>query len=99
MAIFMVQGTLIGIIGTALGIAGGVGLALNVETIVPAIERFFSVQFLPADVYYISDLPSELHWDDVINIGIVSFVISLVATLYPAWRASKTQPAESLRYE
>ena len=75
------------------------GLALNVETIVPAIERFFSVQFLPADVYYISDLPSELHWDDVINIGLISFLISLVATLYPAWRASKTQPAESLRYE
>jgi len=99
MAIFMVQGTLIGIIGTAIGIAGGVGLALNVETIVPAIERFFSVQFLPADVYYISDLPSELHWDDVSNIGMVSLVISLIATLYPAWRASKTQPAESLRYE
>ena len=74
-------------------------LALNVETIVPAIERFFSVQFLPADVYYISDLPSELHWDDVINIGMVSLLISLVATLYPAWKASKTQPADSLRYE
>ncbi|MBF0470361.1 MAG: lipoprotein-releasing ABC transporter permease subunit [Gammaproteobacteria bacterium] len=99
MMIFMVQGTVIGLIGTGLGIAGGVALALNVETIVPAIESFFGVQFLPADVYYISDLPSELHWGDVGRIGIVSFLLSVVATLYPAWRASRVQPAESLRYE
>jgi len=99
MGIFMVQGTLIGLIGTAMGVIGGVALAVNVETIVPAIERFFSVQFLPSDVYYISDLPSDLHWDDVGKIALVSFVISVVATLYPAWKASRTQPAESLRYE
>ncbi len=99
LGIFMVQGTVIGFVGTLLGLIGGVSLALNVETIVPAIEQLFGVKFLPADVYYISDLPSELHWDDVIKIASVSFLISVVATLYPAWRASRTQPAESLRYE
>ncbi len=99
MMVFMVQGTVIGIIGTLLGLVGGVGLALNVETIVPALERLFGIQFLPADVYYISDLPSELHWEDVARICGVAFLLSLVATLYPAWRASRTQPAEALRYE
>ena len=97
--VFMVQGTVIGFVGTLLGLVGGISLALNVETIVPAIEQLFSVQFLPADIYYISDLPSELHWDDVVKITVVSFCISVVATLYPAWRASRTQPAEALRYE
>lgn len=99
MGIFMVQGTVIGFIGTAMGLLGGVTLALNVETIVPALENLLGAQFMPADVYYISDLPSELHWDDVIKITVVSFGISILATLYPAWRASRTQPAESLRYE
>jgi len=99
MVIFIVQGAVIGVIGTVLGALGGVGLALNVETIVPAIERLFGVQFMPADVYYISEFPSELHWDDVTQITIISFIISLVATLWPAWNASKTLPAEALRYE
>ncbi|HEX9803274.1 MAG TPA: lipoprotein-releasing ABC transporter permease subunit [Gammaproteobacteria bacterium] len=99
LGIFMVQGTVIGFVGTLLGLIGGVTLALNVESIVPAIESLFGVQFLPADVYYISDLPSELHWEDVFKITGISFLISTVATLYPAWRASRTQPAESLRYE
>ena len=99
MAIFMVQGTLIGFIGTLLGMVGGVSLALNLETIVPAIERFFGVHFMPADVYYISELPSKLEWSDVTHITAISFLISVVATLYPAWRASRTQPAEALRYE
>jgi len=97
--IFIVQGTLIGLLGTALGVLGGVTLALNVETIVPAIEHAFNVQFMPADVYYISDLPSKLNWPDVWRIGMVAFLLSLLATLYPAWRASRTQPAEALRYE
>ena len=97
--IFMVQGTLIGALGVLLGIVGGVALALNVETIVPWIEHTFHVQFMPADVYYISDLPSELNWPDVWRIGGVAFALSLLATLYPAWRASRTQPAEALRYE
>jgi lipoprotein-releasing system permease protein len=97
--IFMIQGAMIGMLGTALGIVGGVALALNVETIVPAIEQAFGVQFMPADVYYISDLPSRLDWSDVSRIGVVAFLLSFLATWYPAWRASKTQPAEALRYE
>lgn len=99
MMIFMVQGTIIGIVGTLLGMAGGISLALNVDTVVPAIERLFGIQFMPADVYYISDFPSELHWDDVIQICSFTFLISVCATLYPAWNASRTQPAEALRYE
>ena len=97
--IFMVQGAMIGMLGTALGIVGGVALALNVETLVPAIEQAFGVEFMPADVYYISDLPSRLNWSDVWRIGAVAFVLSFLATWYPAWRASRTQPAEALRYE
>ena len=99
MIIFMVQGTVIGFIGTLLGMIGGVALALNVETVVPIIEHIFHVQFMPADVYYISEFPSELHWSDVIQITAISFLLSVLATLYPAWNASRTQPAEALRYE
>jgi lipoprotein-releasing system permease protein len=99
MQVFMVQGTLIGIIGLALGVAGGVALALNVETVVPFIERVFGIQFLAKDVYYISDLPSDLQWPDVVVITVVSFLLTLLATLYPSWRASRTNPAEALRYE
>jgi len=97
--IFIVQGALIGLLGTVLGVTGGIALALNVETIVPAIESAFNTQFMPADVYYISELPSKLNWPDVWLIGLVAFLLSLLATLYPAWRASRTQPAEALRYE
>ncbi len=99
MMIFMVQGVLIGIFGTMLGLGGGIGLALNIETVVPAIEHFFNVQFLSSDIYYISDLPSDLRWFDVYKIAGLSMVISLLATIYPAWQASRTQPAEALRYE
>ena len=99
MKIFIIQGVVIGVLGTALGVAGGLGLALNVETIVPAIENFFNVDFLAADVYYISEVPSELHWQDVWLMASVSMGLSLLATLYPAWRAARTQPAEALRYE
>jgi lipoprotein-releasing system permease protein len=99
MVIFVIQGAVIGILGTLMGVAGGVALALNVETLVPAIEEFFNVQFLAPDVYYISKLPSDLHWDDVITMTGVALVLSLLATLYPAWRAARTQPAEALRYE
>jgi lipoprotein-releasing system permease protein len=99
MMIFIIQGVVIGVLGTALGVAGGVGLALNIETIVPAIERLFNVQFLAADVYYISEVPSELHWRDVWIMASVALGLSLLATLYPAWRAARTQPAEALRYE
>lgn len=99
LAIFMVQGTVIGIAGTLLGMLGGVTLALNVENIVPFIERLFGIQFLSADVYLISEVPSDMHWSDVLNISFIAFLLSLLATLYPAWRGSRTQPAEALRYE
>ncbi len=99
MGIFIVQGAVLGIAGTVLGVTGGVSLALNVETIVPAIEQLFNTEFLPADIYLISDLPSELHMEDVVRITVASLVLSLLATLYPAWRASRVAPAEALRYE
>jgi lipoprotein-releasing system permease protein len=99
MAIFIVQGTLIGVIGLAMGVAGGVALALNIDVVVPALERALGIHFLAKDVYYISDLPSDLQWRDVGVISGVSFVLTLLATLYPSWRASRVNPAEALRYE
>jgi lipoprotein-releasing system permease protein len=99
MAVFVVQGTLIGAVGTLLGVLGGVALALNVETIVPALESAFGVQFLPADIYYISALPSELHLRDVARIATLAFALSVLATLLPAWRAARLRPAEALRHE
>ncbi|MDX1512623.1 MAG: lipoprotein-releasing ABC transporter permease subunit [Gammaproteobacteria bacterium] len=99
MVIFFVQGTVIGLIGTILGMFGGVLLAANVETLVPAIESALGLKFLPPDIYYISEVPSDMRWSDVSLISGVAFAMSMVATIYPAWRASRTQPAESLRYE
>jgi lipoprotein-releasing system permease protein len=97
--IFVIQGAVIGVFGTLSGVLLGVVTALNVETVVPFIERMFHVQFLAKDVYYISDLPSDLHWNDVLTVGSVSLVLSLLATLYPSFRASRINPAEALRYE
>ena len=99
MKIFMVQGIIIGLIGMLLGAVGGIAIALNISTIVPFIEHLFGVHFLAKDIYFISDLPSDLHYSDVLVVSIFSFVISLLATLYPSWRAAQTQPAEALRYE
>jgi len=99
MKIFMVQGSFIGVFGTALGIVGGVLLALNLETVVPFIERLAGIDLFPADVYYINELPSKLDWGDVGVIGTVSLLLSLLATLYPSWRAARINPAEALRYE
>jgi len=99
MKIFFIQGAIVGLVGTLVGVALGVVTAINVETIVPAIEGLFNVQFLAKDVYYISDLPSDLHWDDVATVGMVSLVLSWLATLYPSYRASRVNPAEALRYE
>ena len=99
MKIFVIQGLIIGVVGTAAGVALGVLIALNVETAVPAIERALGVQFLAKDVYYISDLPSDLHWGDVATVGAVSLLLSWLATLYPSFRASRINPAEALRYE
>jgi len=99
LTIFIVQGIVIGVLGTLLGLVGGVSLALNVENIIPAIERLFGVQFLSAEVYYISSVPSELILSDVVVITLVSLGLSLLAAIYPAWKGSQVQPAESLRYE
>jgi lipoprotein-releasing system permease protein len=99
MKIFIVQGVVIGVIGTLLGSIGGIVLALNLDVVVPFIERLLGVQFLAKDVYYITDLPSDLRYPEVAFVASMSFLISLLATLYPSWRASKTQPAEALRYE
>jgi lipoprotein-releasing system permease protein len=99
MGMFVVQGSIIGVVGTLLGAVGGVALALNVEAVVGGIEQLFQIKFLSPDVYYISDLPSDLHTADVVRIALVALALSLTATLYPAWRASRTQPAEALRYE
>lgn len=99
MSVFVYQGTIIGFIGTVLGLIGGIALAQNVSSIVSAIEGLFQVQFMPPELYYISGFPSRLDWNDVTVIGVLSFVMSVLATLYPAWRASRTLPAEALRYE
>jgi lipoprotein-releasing system permease protein len=99
MAIFMVQGTTIGFAGTLLGVVGGVLLGWNVEPIVASIEQVFGVQFLDPSIYYISALPSDVRASDVLRIGGGAFLMSVFATLYPAWRASRTDPAEALRYE
>lgn len=99
MGVFMVQGAIIGIVGTLLGLTGGVSLSLNLDTVVPFIEGLFGIRILDPSVYYISELPSDLHWNDVWTICSISLLLGLAATIYPAWRASKTQPAEALRYE
>ena len=99
MNVFIVQGTIIGIVGTLLGALGGIGLATNIESIVPAIEAVLGHKILPEEIYYISDVPSDMRWSDVTKITAIAFVMSVLATIYPAWRASRTQPAEALRYE
>lgn len=99
MKIFIVQGTLIGVFGTVLGVIGGTLLAYNVSDVVVFIEQLFSVQFLSQEVYYISEIPSDPHLEDIVTVAAVSFLLTLLATLYPSYRASKVNPAEALRYE
>ena len=96
--VFIVQGTLIGVVGTALGLAGGIALAANIDVVVPFVERFTGPVLDPA-VYYIDEMPSDLRIPDVVKVGLMSFVLSILATLYPAWRASRTDPARALAYE
>ena len=99
MKIFLIQGTLVGLLGTLAGVAGGVALAANVDVVVPFIESLLGFKFLSKDVYQISDLPSELRAADVVVTAVFAFVVSILATLYPSWRASRINPAEALRYE
>lgn len=99
MGVFMVQGVVVGVIGIAIGTLLGVVLALNLEAIVKFIEKQLDISVLPSDVYYISDLPSDMQWSDVGLIALLGFAFSLIATIYPAWRAARTQPVAALRYE
>ena len=99
MTIFVIQGALVGLIGTLIGVVGGVLLALNIDTVVPFIERLFHIQFLDKSVYYISELPSHLLSGDITLISVIALTLALLATIYPSWRAAKVNPAEALRYE
>ena len=99
MKIFMVQGSMVGLVGTSLGVGFGVLIALYIPQIVAFIEHLFGVQFLDKGIYFISSLPSDLHWDDVGFIGFIALLLSLTFTLYPSWRAAQVKPAEALRYE
>lgn len=99
MGIFIVQGAIIGVIGTLLGLIGGIVLASNVTHVVEWIQRVFHVQFLSSSVYIVDYLPSEILLNDIFKITLSALVLSLIATIYPAWRASRTEPVEALRYE
>ena len=99
MRIFMTQGTIVGVAGTLAGVALGMLLASNLESIIGFLEAAFGIKFLAADVYFISDLPSEVRYGDVAQIAIIALLLALVSTLYPAWVAAKTAPAEALRYD
>ncbi len=99
MRVFMVQGSLIGIIGTLSGVIGGVVLTWNLERILKLIESTFNITLLPEDVYYITGLPTDMQFPDVVVITLMALAMSFIATLYPAWRAARIQPAEALRYE
>ena len=99
MQVFMVQGSLIGVIGTVAGVIGGILLTLNLDRILKGIEAVLGVQLLPEDVYYITGLPTDLQSSDVVTIACVALAMAFLATLYPAWRAARTAPAEALRYE
>ncbi|WUR15837.1 lipoprotein-releasing ABC transporter permease subunit [[Empedobacter] haloabium] len=99
MKVFMIQGALVGVLGTMLGVAGGVAIALNVDVIVPAIEAVLGVKFLAKDIYFISAVPSDLRWPDVAAIGATAVGLALLATIYPSWWAARVKPADALRYE
>ena len=99
LTIFVIQGALVGIAGTLLGVAGGLALAFNIDTVVPFVEQLLGVQFLDKTVYYISELPSQVQQADVVLVAAIAFALTLLATLYPSWRAARINPAEALRYE
>ena len=99
MGIFVVQGAMVGVIGTLAGLALGLGVAFNIDVLVPALERLLGASFLPRDVYLISSMPSDPQQSDILPIAVISLVLAFLATLYPSWRASQVNPAEALRYE
>jgi lipoprotein-releasing system permease protein len=99
MGIFVVQGAMVGVIGTLAGLLLGLGVAFNIGVIVPAIERMLGVAFLDPSIYLINRMPSEPQQADILPIAIISLVLAFLATLYPSWRASQVNPAEALRYE
>ena len=99
MGIFVVQGAAVGVIGTLAGLLLGLGIALNIDVIVPAMEHALNASFLPKDIYLISKMPSDPQSDDIMPIALISLALSFVATIYPSWRASRVNPAEALRYE
>ncbi|WP_295857263.1 lipoprotein-releasing ABC transporter permease subunit [uncultured Xylophilus sp.] len=99
MGVFVVQGAMVGVIGTLAGLLLGLAIAFNIDVIVPALERLFQASFLPKDVYLISRMPSEPQQSDIVPIAVISLILAFVATLYPSWRASRVNPAEALRYE
>ncbi|MFO1244894.1 MAG: lipoprotein-releasing ABC transporter permease subunit [Ramlibacter sp.] len=99
MGVFMVQGAMVGVIGTFAGLLLGLGVAFNIDVIVPALERLFQASFLPKDIYLISRMPSDPQQSDILPVALISLVLAFVATIYPSWRASRVNPAEALRYE
>ena len=99
MGVFVVQGAMVGVVGTLAGLVLGLGIALNIDVIVPAIERLFHTSFLPQDIYLISQLPSDPQRSDIVPIALIALALAFLATLYPSWRASRVNPAEALRYE
>ena len=99
MKIFVVQGAVIGVIGTLIGVVAGILLALNIDVVVPFIESMAGFKVLSPEVYFLSELPSDLKWNDVWTTAVIALLLSLLATLYPSWQASRVNPAEALRYE
>jgi lipoprotein-releasing system permease protein len=99
MRIFMIQGSVIGVVGTLLGVVGGIALALNIGAVVPFLEQLFGFSLFPSDIYYITELPSDLQSADVVKFALMSLAMSLISTVYPSWRAARTHPAEALSYE
>jgi lipoprotein-releasing system permease protein len=99
MGVFMVQGAMVGLVGTFSGLGLGLLVALNIDVLVPALERLLNASFLPRDIYLISRMPSDPLASDIVPVALISLALAFLATLYPSWRASRVNPAEALRYD